>query len=507
MVLQVQYAPSLLDSEYFPIRTIVPDPMTVFEMPAATGLAYVATEETRCVWDIRKEIARRVESGREVEGAAQWKPFGEGRRKYSDEDQVLVSTYWDDKVYAVFVAEENVLPETPHNYGLLPFAIAYVEDSPFGEPEWRGQSVLAPIMDALKSEAALLSTLSDASEMFFYPVGIWQTPDGRCGWLTPNAASMTAVPVDAKITWYNPAPNVGILESYKRWLDEEISLYSLPAISFSLDMPSSQNSGFAIAQVLGQVMDKIQDKKQNLELALGQHFGQVLRLTETFASRAEEGKFKVMALPGENRVPRGRRALIGVGEREIAGHHVVLTQITPMLPTERLSLLQQAAMMRQRDPVSRRPLVDDKTIRELMPEIFEHPDKINERIDDEYWSAQVPEVADWEKEEFMIEWRKDHKPHTLAGNEDYARLSKEELIDRLRLAELVIKNPEVLGALARRTAAPTGAGVPPQAQTGAVTAMLPSNVLPPVMQGAPMQPDQNAVALGQEQNAMTPPGM
>jgi len=508
LVLQVQYLPSLVNSEYFPIRTVAPDPKTVYEVPSTVGMMYVVTEEMRYVWDLKRELSKKGGTGGWSEPA--WIRDGKDLR---DTDQVALKTYWDVETTSVLVDNDEVLAPTPHEYGFLPFAIGYIEDSPFLEPQWRGQSVLAPIMDALKSEAALLSTLADAAELFFFPIGIWQSPDGRCGWLSSNVAALTTIPVDAKVTFYNPAPNIPILQSYKAWLSEEIQLYSLPNMAFALDVAVGAQSGFAIAQVLGQVMDKIEDKKQNLEFATGMHFGQVLRLTEKFASRAEGGRFEVMSLPTGDLKPSRRRALVGVSADDVKGHHQVLTHISPVLPTERMSLLQQANLMRQRDPVSKMPLADDDTIREYFPEIFEHPEKVGERVKEEFYRTKVPEIDQWETEEFMQEWQKDHKPHMSAAVKgDLSKLSKDDLINLVRMAQMMIQHPEVLQQALQQSGQPgqpPPGGMPGQPPPGALgQPILPSNMLPPAMQTGQPQPfNPQDVALQQEQNALMPPGL
>src|SRR5574341_1808409 len=95
-----QYVPRFVDSEYFPIRSIAPDPMTVFEVPGENGVMYFVRESKRYAMELKKEIDKASEwnkAGKDV-----WtKPI-----KFSDKkktDAVKLTEYYDGEYYAVLI--------------------------------------------------------------------------------------------------------------------------------------------------------------------------------------------------------------------------------------------------------------------------------------------------------------------------------------------------------------------------------------------------------------------
>ncbi len=525
VVLIAQYVPRFVGSEFFPIRTVAPDPATVFEVPGENGVMYFVRESERYALELARELDRKIEweGGEDTENtlAVQGnRDKGRKRARWSrpaklidkkPTDKCTVTEYWDGEYYSVLVDDEMVLPPSEHEYGFCPIAVAYFEDTPFAEMEWKGQGVLAPITDAIKNEAMMMAKLADAVNSFFYPLVFWATADGRGGWMNPYAGSISAIPADARIQIYAPQPNIPIIQAYRQWLQGDVNLMTLPDIAWGMDASTAQSSGFAIAQVLGQVMDRIQDKKENLQFAFGTHFGQVLRLTARFANRADKAKFEVMVLEdGGRRSAGGGRRLLSVGAEEVAEHYQVLTRITPTLPTEKMAMIQQMNALREPSRLTGLPLVDDKSLREMYPEIFENVDAINQRVDEEYWRKKLPEIEQWEQAEYLQEWRKSHKPQGTQSL-DVSRLSKPELVQMVKMLEMMLGNPQAFQqALAQmQPVTPYGVGnepTPTQPSPGGPGEgmLLPPQMLPPQMQGA-MPANQDEVASRQMTRGMAPP--
>ncbi len=503
VVLVAQYVPRFVDSDYFPIRTLAPDPKTVWEVPGENGVMYFVRESSRYVLELSRELDKKIaweEGGGAAGETGRWtRPSTFGVKKGTDECTVV--EYWDGEYYAVQIDDELVLPPTEHGYGFCPIAVTYLEDTPFPEMEWKGQSILAPIQDAIKNQAILMAKMGDAVSLYFYPHVFVVTPDGRGGWIHPQAGEWVPLPPDSKPTVFAPSPNLPVLSAYFQSLQGDINLMTLPDIAWGMEAGGSDKSGFALSQVLGQVMDRIQDKKENLQFCFGNHFGQVLRLTSAFSDRAEGGKFDVMVLDA-----RSKKRLLSIGADEIAEHYQVLTAITPTLPTEKLAMIQQMEKLRAPSPLSALPLVDDKSLREMYPEIFEELDQINERVDAEYWRKKLPEIEQWEQDEFLEEWRKRHPPHGTKGM-DLSKLSKPQLVQMMKLMEMMLGNPEAFQQALAGMGGPPQYGVDSQQSTVASEGqggMLPPQMLPPQMQGGGgVNPGLAAEQMGR---ALRPPG-
>lgn len=496
MVLQTAWRPALIkaDGTYdnFPIRTIVPDPMTVYEVPGDTGLMYAVIESTRYAWEVRRDLVRRQQQD------AVWTiPTKLSEEK--DTDPVKVCEFVDGVNYSVLVDDEMVLEPKEHHFGFVPLSVAYMEDTPFPEREWAGQSVLAPIMDALKWQAALLSRLNDAAELYFYPLAYWITPDGRAGLVTTNPASWQNIPPDAKFNVVNPQPNIPILEKLYQWLQSDINIYSLPEIAYGVDMPSSSNSGFAISQVLGQMMDRVKDKKTNLELGLSWHFEQVLRLTEQFCDRVQGNQFDVVVRADERGKLKSKRALLKIGKEEVNGHYRNRPRITPQLPSDRTAEINEVNMLLMPDPKTGLAKIDRQTAYEMFPNLFAHPDEIQQRLDEERYAREVPEIANYEKEKFMREWRKRNKPLPAENAAGLPKLNQDQVMQLVQVIMQAQGNPQALMQIMQgmgQPSAPPQVGAPMGGAMdggvpGAGGPMLPSNVLPPAMQSGQANPNPN----------------
>jgi hypothetical protein len=283
-------------------------------------------------------------------------------------------------------------------------------------------------------------------------------------------------------------------------LQSDVNIATLPEVAFGLKLPSGGQSGFAISQVLSQVMDRIQDKKENLQFVFGTHFEHVLRLTATFADRAEGHQFHVLAILDAGSGKRIRK-LIGIGRDQVDDHFQVLSQITPILPTEKMALIQQLNLLREPNKLTGLPMVDDDSLREMNPEIFENPGQIAERVGELYWRKQVPQIEQWEREEYLERWTKEHPPHG-ANQLDLSKLTKPELVQRLALLQMMVENPQ---ALARALASTSnqlsvnsdqlgGPIAPGQAMAGQPG--VPPQVMPPQMVSGNPEPLQGETPEG-----------
>jgi hypothetical protein len=214
------------------------------------------------------------------------------------------------------------------------------------------------------------------------------------------------IPPDAKVTVISPTPNAQVLSQLMGWLKADEQLGGIPEIAWGAE-PSSLQSGFAVSQVLSQVLDKIHDKKTNLELALGWDFSHKLQLIEKFGM-----------MDGVNlQVPAGDAAsvygsssrksmLIDIKPDDVDGRNHVSVSITPELPQDRM-VKSQLAQAYRAPGVDGKPLVDDQSILEMLE--FEHPDLIRQRIREQLLPSQSQEINKTSIAASEQEWVQENK--------------------------------------------------------------------------------------------------
>ena len=190
------------------------------------------------------------------------------------------------------------------------------------------------------------------------------------------------------------------------WLKADEQLGGIPEIAWGAE-PSSLQSGFAVSQVLSQVLDKIHDKKTNLELAMGWDFSHKLQLVEKFG-----------LMDGVNlQVPAGDAAsvygsssrksmLIDIKPDDVDGRNHVSVSITPELPQDRM-VKSQLAQAYRTPGVDGKPLVDDQSILEMLE--FEHPNLIRQRIREQLLPAQSQEINKTSIAASEQEWMQENK--------------------------------------------------------------------------------------------------
>ena len=70
----------------------------------------------------------------------------------------------------------------------------------------------------------------------------------------------TQIPPDSKVTVLNPTTNAAVMQQLMSFLRADEQIGGIPEVAFAAE-PANLQSGFAVSQVLSQVMDKIYDKK------------------------------------------------------------------------------------------------------------------------------------------------------------------------------------------------------------------------------------------------------
>lgn len=374
--------PQYIGTTNLPVRTIVRDPDSVWSVWGENGIGWYVTEHDRYAWDVRREITRRSGGGKKDK----WRKVS---LPEDDNELVTVTEFWDDERCAATINGE-MLYEREHQYGFVPLSEAHCMDTPLADAEWAAQSVLYPIMDSLKQQYALASKMATGVDLFYWPRILVQNPSGQVVMLDSGAPGVESyIPPDAKVTVIEPTPNAPVLQQLMGWLQSDVSLGGIPEIAWGTE-PSTLTSGFAVSQVLTQIMDKVYDKKDNIEVALAWDWGHKLRLVEQIVGGTGV-HLEVTSAP-EYATGGRRKTLVDITHADVEDHYAVEVSITPELPNDRMVKAQLAQAFRA-PGADGKPLLDDRTILETVIEV-EHPDQVAERIDEQMLPAQSQFVRD-----------------------------------------------------------------------------------------------------------------
>lgn len=398
--IETRLDPAYVNSEYLPIRTFVRDPNSVFPVWGENGVGWYTCEYERSVWEIKAEIKLRQQGKEEDLWLAVPLPDDDHKR-------VNIVEYWDAE-YAGATLDGELLYVRHHNYGFVPIEVAHCMDTPLSDMQWAYQSVLAPIMDSMKQQYVLWSKMATGVDLFYWPKILVQSPSGATVILDSGAPGVeSSIPPDAKVTVISPTPNAQVLQQLHAVLQGDISLGGIPDIAWGIE-PTNLQSGFAVSQVLTQILDKIHDKKVNPECALAWDFTHKLELVRDFGA----------ATGFDTRVPssyeygetygRGKQStLIEITPDDVGDHPYLEVTITPELPQDRLVKAQLAQAYRA-PGVDGKPLLDDQTILEEILEI-EHPDTVSRRVREQLLPSQSPSIQTIILAASEHEWREENK--------------------------------------------------------------------------------------------------
>ena len=477
-VIETRFDVNRVGSDAMPIRTIVTDPNLVFSVWGENGVGWYTKEYKRYVWDISSELS-------ELSGS---KKRRMPELPDDENEKVPVVEYWDKEWHALLVDEQLVWVNR-HDYGFVPICEAHCMDTPLADMRWAYNSVLGPIMDSLKQQYAAASKLATGVDLFYWPKVLVQSATGQAVILDSGMPGVeTHIPPDAKVTVIQPSPNAAVLAQLMGWLKADEQLGGIPEIAWGAE-PSSLQSGFAVSQVLSQILDKIHDKKTNLELAMGWDFSHKLQLVEKFG-----------LMDGVNlMVPAGNEAksygassrksmLIDIKPDDVDGRNHVAVTITPELPQDRMVKAQLAQAYRT-PGVDGKPLVDDQTILEMLE--FEHPDLINQRIREQLLPAQSKEIAQTSVQAAEQEWMTENKEvvklaEKRTNPENMPKMSPEQI---QQLVDVMVKQrlQEMMGQGGQlpQMMAAAEQGPQPLPQNGGEPPGVPPEVMPTQMSMSP----------------------
>lgn len=516
-VFKTLFYPEYVDTYNFPIRILARDPHYVYPIFGLTGPLYVVEKYDRYVLDIKLELKALWDRKKNKEAIVWKKPdFGE----YVDTEKIEVVEYWDHE-FKGLRAGGNWVWLMPHNYqkkgerGIIPYSFAFCEKTPIADGKWMGRSILAPIMDVIKEQAKLMSKVTTATDVFFYPQILVETPHGESFTFSSTPGQGRPIPPGSKVTVLNPAPNQMLLTTLMAWYEKSISLFGLPDAMWGVQ-PGQVQAGYAISMLQQGAKTKINEKANEIQAAIARTHEHVLRLTEIF-DPLTEGGFKLHPVE-DVRMPRPterRPHPLTITADDVAGHYRNRVTITPDLPNDQALMWRMAQMAREPHGVTQLPLASDAYIREEIVKLA-HPDVEAERVLDQFLRTH-PDVQEAQARIYVHQFLKDHKKELdkIDREEEKARAKEEKKMEQnmeemmQKAYEEAVARGEVPAELmpAQQGMAPPGMappgmppGAPPMTGEGSMMGMAPTELPPSFMGMSPNPPlpeDEMAVRMAE----------
>ena len=376
--IETRFDVKAIGGEYMPIRTMAHDPNQIYSVWGESGIGWYTKEYTRFAWDIREELENK----------------GKTRNIKLPDDpnkRVLVVEYWDSNWNAL-VVDNQLVWVNEHEYGFVPLCEAHCMGTPIADMRWAYQSVLGPIMDSLKQQYIMASKMATGVDLYYYPKVLVQSPTGQAVMLDTGTPGVeTQIPPDAKVTVLNPTTNAAVMQQLMSFLRADEQIGGIPEVAFAAE-PANLQSGFAVSQVLSQVMDKIYDKKIAIEQALGWDFGHKLQLIEKFGDM-DGLKLSVPVTVSEVGGGGGKKTtLIAITPDDVDGRIHVEVIIQPEMPQDRMIKAQLASAFRN-PGVDGQPLLDDRSILESVLDIDNHAE-VSRRVREQMLPKMSPHIQE-----------------------------------------------------------------------------------------------------------------
>ena len=430
--IETRFDVKAIGGDYMPIRTMAHDPNQIYSVWGESGIGWYTKEYTRFSWDIKKELENKNKTHNIT------LPDDPNKR-------VLVVEYWDSNWNALLV-DNQLVWVNEHEYGFVPLCEAHCMGTPIADMRWAYQSVLGPIMDSLKQQYIMASKMATGVDLYYYPKVLVQSPTGQAVILDSGVVGVeTQIPPDAKVTVLNPTTNAAVMQQLMSFLRADEQIGGIPEVAFAAE-PANLQSGFAVSQVLSQVMDKIYDKKIAIEQALGWDFGHKLQLIEKFGDM-DGLKLSVPVTMSEVGGGGGakRTTLISITPDDVDGRIHVEVIIQPEMPQDRMIKAQLASAFRN-PGVDGQPLLDDRSILESVLDIDNHAE-VSRRVREQMLPKMSPHIQEMITLASEQQWLNENKTLVKLA-EKRKKDIEEEQADKLALEQ---------------QSAPQQGGVPPEA--------------------------------------------
>ena len=408
--IETRFDVKAIGGDYMPIRTMAHDPNQIYSVWGESGIGWYTKEYTRFAWDIKKELENK-EKTRSIT-----LPDDPNKR-------VVVVEYWDSNWNALLV-DNQLVWVNEHEYGFVPLCEAHCMGTPLNDMRWAYQSVLGPIMDSLKQQYIMASKMATGVDLYYYPKVLVQSATGQAVILDSGVPGVeTQIPPDSKVTVLNPTTNAAVMQQLMSFLRADEQIGGIPEVAFAAE-PANLQSGFAVSQVLSQVMDKIYDKKTAIEQALGWDFGHKLQLIEKFGN-LDGLKLTVPVTAKELGNNNGKRTtLIEIKPEDVGGRYHVEVMIQPELPQDRMIKAQLASAFRS-PGVDGSPLLDDRSILESVLEMDNH-DEIARRVREQMLPKLSPHIQEVITMSDEQSWLENNKTLVKLAEKRKAKIAEEQ---------------------------------------------------------------------------------
>jgi len=274
---EVRFLPDTVGKGAFPIQTLTDDPATIFPVRGRAGILWYSKEYGIFCRELKKELKKKGE------------PFG-----FLDDvdpnEELSAVEYWDDTYYAAVVkvaskdgkTDSHLVMSKKHKYGFIPLTEALCMDTPLTSAEWASQSVVGPVVSHVKQVYILASKMATGVNLFYYPLLYGVSASGNPVIVDPyNPGEPQPLALGSKLEVIPIQVNSAVLQQLMAFFKSDINLMTLPETAFGQE-PTNLQSGFAIAQVLNAVQSAVSDKLPQMQNAMGDHNGNMLRLYEQF---------------------------------------------------------------------------------------------------------------------------------------------------------------------------------------------------------------------------------
>jgi len=387
-VLKTQYYP---EASRCPLRMEAPDPRYVYPVEE-DRLLWVAEEKYKYVGEFKRYLAgiKALRKGRRLV----WRmPDLEG---YKDTDKVLLTSYQDDEWEALKAGDEWVFIR-PNGLGFIHYAFGKCRMTPDAEPAWASQSIIAPILGLLLIETEILTKFGPGMSLLFYPRLLIQHPEGKGTILDAAPGEVDNISPESTINVLTQQSQTKEAIDLLAQAQGLMSLIGLPGVMFG-EPPGQVQAGYPMSLLISAGKTKLRTEAGQLEWMYAQSQEHLLRHIEKFGG-LNEGFSVYVGLEGDK---RGRKALLTLTDKDVAGHYRVKVSLKPKIPQDWVQLGVVAERFRRKG-VDGRPLLSDYTLRETILEL-RSPEEEEERIFEQEM-RQHEEVRRYQQEKWLEEWQ------------------------------------------------------------------------------------------------------
>jgi hypothetical protein len=279
--LETRIDASYLNTDKLLVRTLADVPLNIFSVRGHDGIEWYTKCYNRSARSVKAEIKRRSKAAKKE----RWQ--GVDLSEVDDNEDVEIIEYWEEDYCAYVLGagekrDAKLLMVKKHDYGFVPLAEAHCMATPLPDMEWASQPVLFSIMDSLKGMYKLASKMATGVDLFYWPKILVQSASGQSVILDSGMVGVESmIPIDAKVTVINPTPNAQVIAQLMGWYTSDVQLGGIPDIAWGSE-PTNLQSGFAVSQVMAQVMDKIAPHQQALELQFAWDWSHKFKLIEKY---------------------------------------------------------------------------------------------------------------------------------------------------------------------------------------------------------------------------------